>query len=427
MLVQIISRKLIKPSIPTPNHLRTMKLSLIDQIAPPAYEPIIYYYPSNNNLTVSKTLGRLQNSLSETLNLFYPLAGRYMEHKNMIDCNDQGLEYWEAKVMNVKLDEFIHGEIETQKLNYLVPHENGMPFSPIVASIQINMFECGGMAICVGISHKVGDGFTVSTFINGWSTACKLGFKQVAFHPSFNLASIFPPRDNYKPDLPRLNNRIKLVTKRFVFSATSISTLKESVRDKIPKPSRVEMVTARVWRALIRVSEAKNKRLRASLATHSLNLRGKTTVETPAIPCGNLYALFGARFSPKELGLAELHDFVSVQRNAMKDAIVDFGKAKNGDELCMLVLNSWRNVIEEEKGGEVDIHLFTSLCGFPLYETDFGWGKPVWVSSVHKPVEMVIFLDTKCGAGVEAWVTLNKKDMVQFQQDHDIVTHALTI
>ncbi|KAF3435060.1 hypothetical protein FNV43_RR22147 [Rhamnella rubrinervis] len=392
-----------------------MKLSMIDQVAPPAYEPIIYYYPSNDNQTISETLGRLEKSLSETLVPYYPLAGRYIEEKTMIDCNDQGLEYCEAKVVNVKLDEFLQGEIEVEKLNCLVPHENEMAFSPIVAAIQISMFEFGGMAICVSISHKVADGFTVSAFINGWSTASRLGFKEVV-QPSFNLASIFPPRENYRPNLPRLDNRVKLVTKMFVFNGTSISTLKERVRCQIPKPSRVEMVTALVWRALIRVSEVKNKRLRASLATHSLNLRGKTMVKTPDISCGNLYALFGARFSPKELGFVEVHDLVSLQRNAMREAIVDFGTAKSGDELCVKVLNSWRNVIEEEKGGEVDIHLFTSLCRFPLYEADFGWGKPIWVSSVHKAVEMVIFLDTKCGAGVEAWVTLNENDMNHLQQ-----------
>lgn len=292
-----------------------------------------------------------------------------------------------------------------------------MVFGPTVAAIQINVFECGGVTICVSISHKVADGFTVAKFINVWSTTCKLGlnYNAAVQYPSFHLASIFPPRENYKPNLPKLKSRAKLVTKRIVFGRTSTSSLKA-------RPSRVEMVTALVWRALMGVARVKNNRFRASLATHSLNLRGETATEIPDVPCGNLYTLFGAHFLAKEGILVELHDLVTLQRNAMEDTIEECRKAQNGEDLCLMMLNCWENVIGKEKRGEVDLNLSTSLCRFPLNEADFGWGRPIWVSSVHKPVEMVIFFDTKCGAGVEAWVTLQEKDMIQFQQDIDIVT-----
>lgn len=71
------------------------------QLAPPVYEPIIFYFPSNDNyMTISEILGRLEKSLSETLTHFYPLAGRYIEDKSMINSSDEGLEYWEAKLID---------------------------------------------------------------------------------------------------------------------------------------------------------------------------------------------------------------------------------------------------------------------------------------------------------------------------------------
>ncbi|KAK8659515.1 hypothetical protein V6N13_029715 [Hibiscus sabdariffa] len=34
---------------------------------------------------------------------------------------------------------------------------------------------------------------------------------------------------------------------------------------------------------------------------------------------------------------------------------------------------------------EIVVFTFTSLCRFPLYETDFGWGKPIWAGSGDVP------------------------------------------
>ncbi len=75
MKVEILSRKLIKPATPTPPHLRSLKISSIDQLAPPTYVTFILYYHANGDENDGKRKG-LQKSLSEILTLYYPLAGR---------------------------------------------------------------------------------------------------------------------------------------------------------------------------------------------------------------------------------------------------------------------------------------------------------------------------------------------------------------
>lgn len=86
-----------------------------------------------------------------------------------------------------------------------------------------------------------------------------------------------------------------------------------------------------------------------------------------------------------------------------------------------------RPVIELLRRVDTEGLMFTSLCGLKLYEAvDFGWGKPTWVNIL--PVSngvstLVTLMDTKDG-GVEAWVTLNEKDMALFERDPQTLEFA---
>ncbi|XVF49688.1 hypothetical protein PTKIN_Ptkin04bG0033200 [Pterospermum kingtungense] len=105
--VQFISRETIKPSSPTPHHLRTHKLSLLDQQAPPVYVPILLFYSPTTDISPTKKSCLLKNSLSKTLTYFYPFAGRIKDCYT-IDCNDEGATYIEAQIdsdMSVVLKE----------------------------------------------------------------------------------------------------------------------------------------------------------------------------------------------------------------------------------------------------------------------------------------------------------------------------------
>ncbi|KAM5565285.1 hypothetical protein ABKV19_019355 [Rosa sericea] len=114
MVVKIISKECIKPSSPTPQHLKTHKLSLLDQFIPSIYVPMILFYPIHPNPTASANSANtsqrsklLKQSLSETLTSFYPLAGRIRDNLS-IDCNDEGASYTEAEVESLNLSEFLN-------------------------------------------------------------------------------------------------------------------------------------------------------------------------------------------------------------------------------------------------------------------------------------------------------------------------------
>ncbi|KAL0004437.1 hypothetical protein SO802_011998 [Lithocarpus litseifolius] len=76
------------------------------------------------------------------------------------------------------------------------------------------------------------------------------------------------------------------------------------------------------------------------------------------------------------------------------------------------------------KKGEVFSFAITSLCRFPLYETDFGWGKPAWVTTVNMTFKNLIsFFDTKSGDGIEAWITLKEEDMAKLETDGELIAY----
>ena len=70
---------------------------------------------------------------------------------------------------------------------------------------------------------------------------------------------------------------------------------------------------------------------------------------------------------------------------------------------------------------------FTSLCRFPIYEVDFGWGNPIWAGHVSLPFKnVVVFIDTKSGGGIEAWVNRKEEDMTKFESDTQLLANVST-
>ncbi|CAK9174044.1 unnamed protein product [Ilex paraguariensis] len=191
------------------------------------------------------------------------------------------------------------------------------------------------------------------------------------------------------------------------------------------QPTRVEVVTAMIWKALISAARAKHGRLRDSLLVQIVNMRGKTIPPLPEISLGNFFLAAVARSSADENKM-ELHDLVSLVRDGTRDAIAKFAKLPvlNGNEVRLMLENLRTECLGGLYNSEVDVRVFSSWCRFPLYEADFGWGKPDWVSLTSCPAEIVFLMDTKCGEGIEAWVNLNEQDMLHFQQDPDIVAFS---
>lgn len=137
MKIEVVSRESIRPSSPTPHHLNSYSLSLLDQLCPPLYVPLLLYYTNqaklngiDRNLDDEESSCRyrcdvLKKSLAETLTKYYPLAGR-IEDDVSVECNDQGVDFIEARVVGKEVYQVIQ---LTDSVNIDVM-EPFLPFEP---------------------------------------------------------------------------------------------------------------------------------------------------------------------------------------------------------------------------------------------------------------------------------------------------------
>ncbi|XP_059658974.1 stemmadenine O-acetyltransferase-like [Cornus florida] len=421
MKVEITSTETIKPSSPTPQTLQNFKLSLLDQLSPSLYVPLIFFYAPNKDCEV-KIMDRinvLKKSLSETLTRFYPVAGRTKDNL-LIECNDEGVDFLEAKV-NCPLFEVLK-QPEADVLNHFLPQDYHFSTTHMKVQLatQVNIFSCGGMAIGVCMSHKIFDGNTIGQFINGWGAmSCGLG---ETVSPIFQGASLFPPRDlsglSCKLNIPFC----KCITKRFVFDASNIALLRAKVTKYscVDHPTRFEVTSALIWKCAMEVQRAQSKSFWPCVAAQIVNLRPRMVPPIPEQCAGNLWwAIVVAPTTESEI---ELHDLVCQIRNEKRKFDGNYVMKMQGEEGSLLVFESFEKRCELSQ--YKDFYRFTSLHHFPLYEADFGWGKPVWISSAGGNFKnFIVLMDTPQRKGIEAWVTLDEKDMPFFECDHELLTY----
>lgn len=439
MEVEIVSEEHIKPSFPTPPHLRSFKLSLLDQLLPVPYAPIVLFYPNHDdhcashNMTIPQRLELLKKSLSETLTRFYPLAGQIKDDL-YIECNDQGAYFVEAH-LNFCLSEFLR-QPDLLLIHKFLPCELILKESAagtFVTNIQANVFKCGGIAIGLCISHKIVDGAALSTFIKAWTTTASGSKSNIAaVFPNFDSSSLFPASDLWLRDSSMamwgsLFRKGKSVTRRFVFPDSATATLKAQVTSSyVKQPSRLEVVSAFIWKHAMAASRQDNGSQKPSLMTHLVNLRRRMTPPLSEHTMGNLLWIAAARCMDTDE--ASLEGLVGELRGAISRIDGDFVQKMQGEERNSVMCETLRGIGKLGSQDEADYVGFSSWCKFGFYEADFGWGKPIWVSSIGSSgtvfMNLIILVDTRLGDGIEAWVTLDEPDMARFESNPELLTFA---
>jgi len=442
MEIEIISKECIKPSSPTPPNLKTYKLSLLDQVHSSIYIPVILFYPMNQSISpdvvdiVSQRSQLLKQSLSETLTRFYPLAGKVKDDLS-IDCNDEGVLYLEAYA-NCHLVDYLN-QPNLASLQQFLPQQ--MTFTdPVagdyVAMTKVTSFACGGFAIGILVCHMVADGTAFSAFLNGWAATARKASEAVC--PNFDAPSIFVQSDAFSKEaamttFAKAYKSGRCIVRRIVFDASAVESLKaKATSSSVQNPTRVEVVSALLWKCFTTAFKATSGLQKATYMTHSVNFRRRADPQFTDSSMGNLFWGAGALCMPEEIDFPYM---VSKLREAIMKIDADLVKSLQGDgglsKVCELMKATTETLTRVESSYGMDFIAVTSWCNFGMYDIDFGWGKPMWVSSVGSSGDSetvfptsIILMDTKSRNGVEAWVTLEEEDMTMLVQDKELLAFA---
>ncbi|KAL5769640.1 hypothetical protein ACOSP7_013794 [Xanthoceras sorbifolium] len=432
MEVRIISREIIKPSSSTPNHLKTHKLSLLDQSNLNGYFSFILFYSTR----FTSSSDHLKKSLSETLTHYYPFAGRVKDCFS-VECGDYGVTFIEAQVTGKIFEVLQQQEIDLLKMLVQRNHEESSTTQGNNVAVQINYFDCGRVAIAVGFRHAVADATTAANFIKSWATISRGGndIKNVIF----DCTSIFPPIDfSVSTISTAASSSTETIIKRFVFEGSNIAELQDTI-GKGRSTTRFEAVSALIWSAIIAAKTATNESTTGEEfhAIIPVSLR-KKMMNLPALEqcIGNIITLAIATWTPlteekiaidyKRLAGKVRESISRVNEQACEQACAD-----DDDDIIGSKLLKMRDRVfasDAAKSNEKRLVFLSSVCGLPFYEADFGRGEPIWMTCVRDQSRAVIneaiLLDTKDGKGIEACVRLPAVDMTKFEQHPAILAYA---
>ncbi|CAN0861834.1 Stemmadenine O-acetyltransferase [Linum grandiflorum] len=450
MKVSIISEETVRPS-----KLQTTepsKLSLMDQLTPTNYTPTILFYQNNNHTHFKNIANQLKRSLSETLSIYYPLAGRVRDNFDIRDFHE-GVPFIETSV-KCKLLDFLHDQglhnDRVELLNNLLPMcaERMLPDSVPQVAVQLNVFECGGIGLGMCFSHKTLDGASMSLFLKTWS---EINYANISRHdsmmPDFTEGVLtFPPVKSVPSQYAHVIEGIWFASKgnpvkrRFVFNADSISKLKSKARSEtLEHPTTAGALSAFIWKATISAyaSYGKKNYFEPSLLCYTVNLRKPTRSCLSRNSFGNMVLFTASKYEPEIDGYPKNENLAILLRNGVSKINNEYVSKMYGRYGSQVAFD---NLVKsyEAYDGRTNALEISCWYEFGFSKIDFGWGPTVWVGlsgpgaaekeddGVMYLTDTVVLIENNKG-GIEAWFTLEEPGVMKaLESDPDFLEFAST-
>ncbi|XP_048497301.1 vinorine synthase-like [Beta vulgaris subsp. vulgaris] len=391
MEVKVISRELVKPSSPTPSHLKNYTFSYVDQIvpiSPPLQTPaIIFYTAISQTQEQPLDITWLKTCLSQTLTRFYPLAGRIKQ--STIDCNDEGIPVFETRV-NCPLSTVLNSPVLFKHeglLQKLFPPSESLciinkqqEISELAhICIQINVFTCGGVAIAWYDIHKLTDGISALTFFKHWaSLASRSSDENKLIQPDFGAGiTAFPPSATAQPLLiVNEEDQVKqhhcsVVVKSFIFRDAALSKLKlKAASHQVLHPSRFLAVSGFIWEQALLASKTCQKDDK-TVFTLNINVRPRMKPPLPEFSIGNLITHAVASAQVKVATLPELVANIHTQVCQKKEEIEEY----EGEKGVKAIRENAEKFLKSCSDNQDKAYKITSWCNVGFSDLDFGFGR----------------------------------------------------
>ncbi|XP_031274324.1 shikimate O-hydroxycinnamoyltransferase-like [Pistacia vera] len=385
-------------------------MSVMDSLTMTGHVPTVHFYrrPESNGEDGSSFFEAevLKEALSKVLVAFYPIAGRLARDENgrlEIDCNEEGVLFFEAQT-NCVLDDL--GDFTPSfKISQLVPKTesfNHFSSCPLLV-IQLTFFKCGGVCLGIGLHHAVADGPSGIHFINTWAdVACGLPISIAPFIDPTILHAMTPPNPTF--DHTEYHSSPSMKTQQVETSAvvrsTSVASLKISSdqintlkarleKDYGAKCSTYEILTAHIWRCLCKARGLSDDQpTRLYIPTDG---RSRLNPPLPSGYLGNVIFITSLIFLSDEIQSEPLISTIEKIHKELKRRDDEYLKSalayleQNHDEMT-------HNLFQRAHSFKSPNLKITSWSHMPIYEADFGWGRPIFVGRASLPIEGATYI-----------------------------------
>ncbi|XP_057835024.2 hydroxycinnamoyltransferase [Cryptomeria japonica] len=462
-VVKVGRTSVVKPAIQTPT--QTMFLSNLDfSWLPFNNVQRLFFYTQSPLNDYSSLIQGMRESLSSILVYFYPLAGRLKKGESgrmEVDCNDEGVEFMEASI-NIPFQDLEKDGFRRKpffpKLVQEVNLSEDENYSRPLLLIQITEFEGGGICIGTTLHHVIADGNSFWHFMTSWAE-CSRGLPLAK--PPQHSRTVFKRDDksplsiSYKvheiisqgitgakifkfvPDNPQSDHieicgsdnverpnevlqkwvdpkrKTEVIYSTFCFTEEIIQDLKQ----RSGASTSFVAVAAQFWRCVMRAREVPQEE--AVYFLFGADCSGR--VKPPLLPTyfGNCLSLGLVQTTAYTL----INTHISFAADIIQQAITSCTSEEQINYLIDWAESTDRNFIAlvRDAGWKYGTNAVSSPR-FPLYETDYGWGKPLDVQTATMIEIGVMFMSCAKDGGKSIFVSTCLP-----QHQMDVLHHLLSV
>jgi hypothetical protein len=266
--LRVVSRRLVKASDSSIKP-HVLSLSNLDLLAQSVQSCMFCIYPKPSTGAAGGTgldavVAAFESGLPSFLNHFFPFAGRIATDPGSglpeLRCGNQGAELvvGEAGVVLASLD---YGAVGAALRRFRLPYGEDLALS-----VQVVSFACGGFTVAWCTHHVLVDGKSLSFLVSAWSELARSGGTLAAGSQPNHDRSVFRPRapPSYAAALDEMftpldgKHQINVLTanqsfveRLYCIDASDMERLRSAAsRDGDPRATRVQAVSAYLWKAL---------------------------------------------------------------------------------------------------------------------------------------------------------------------------------
>ncbi|KAG6544430.1 hypothetical protein Mapa_014068 [Marchantia paleacea] len=378
------------------SHPQVLYASYYDLLSIDLMVPTIFFFRLHDGGSdYSRMVKKVKQSLADILVPYYPMAGRWKKVENgrirELHCNDEGVPFVEASIDDVMdnvvdFEDFkdlpdLSGFIAVPGLNHTLYNQNvDVPLPSLI--VQVTRFKCGGVAMCVTGSHMTMDGYGFGTFLNSWAEVASTGTTSTKpshdRSPALSHLDLLPSSqreviDNAGDKLGtafKVKKNVTFSSKLFNIKNERVDELKREAQTAVGSKLHLttfDCITAQLWQCVARLPAAPSSESSSSQVTIWYAAEGREKFCHPPLPkhySGNV--ILGVRLG-QEPPSSTLQAALAVHENVKSISPAKLPRLLQ-DLSDMFRVRGDRKVI------------LSSWLRLPMYELDFGFGKPFFIT-----------------------------------------------